>query len=71
MIQLPVSIGITFFSLPAFKQKTIFLAALKAVDAIFTFTTRAVFTGFKPLHSQTSLHIITNNKAGYPFPFFR
>jgi hypothetical protein len=45
-------IDVPLFNNPAFKQKTVFLAAFKAVDARFTFTTRAVFTDFKPLHSR-------------------
>ena len=48
-----LSIDIPLFNIPDFKQKTVFLAALKAVDAKFTFTARAVFTDSKPLHRQT------------------
>jgi hypothetical protein len=56
-----VSIDIPFLSPPDFKQKTVFLAAFKAVDAKFTFATRAVFMDFKPFHRQTSLPIPISN----------
>ena len=56
-----LSTDIPFLSPPDFKQKTVFLAALKAVDATFIFTTRAVFTDFKPRHCQTSLPIPISN----------
>ena len=45
-------IDFPFLSPPDFKQKTVFLAALKAVNAKFTFATRAVFMDFKPVHSR-------------------
>jgi len=60
-----LSTDIPFLSTPNFKQKTVFFAAFKAVDATFTFTTRAVFTDFKPLHRNSSLPIPTNNKANF------
>jgi len=47
-----VSIRATCFGLAAFKQKTVSLVTFKTVDAIFPFTTRAVFTDFEPFHSQ-------------------
>jgi hypothetical protein len=34
------------------KQETVFLSALKAVGAIFTLTTRAVFLFIKTLHTK-------------------
>jgi hypothetical protein len=68
---MPVSIDISFLSFPAFKQKTVFLAALKAVGAIFTFTTRAVFTDFKPLHRHAPLHILRHNETKYLFAFLK
>jgi len=55
---LPVSIHVTGFGLTIFKQKTVSLGAFKTVDAIFTFTTGAVFTDFKPFHSQTPIKFI-------------
>ena len=56
-----LSTDIPCLSPPDFKQKTVFLSALKAVDATFTFATRAVFTDFKPRHCQTSLPIPISN----------
>ena len=55
-----IRICMTYFSLVVFKKKAVFLAAFKTVHAIFAFTTRAIFTDFKPLHS---LKPFTNQRA--------